>query len=82
MTPTVATIFAIPQIAFFGYALQYIGFPISLLLLGVVALCGVLLIRKGLSFPIPVVKDHHTSTDAAEFESKEFQSELELIDDA
>jgi sugar phosphate permease len=57
LSPTVATLFAIPQIAILGYVLQYIGFPITLSLIGMIALCGVLLIRKGFSYPIPITEE-------------------------
>jgi len=86
LSPTVATIFAIPQIAIFGFALQYIGFPITFALLGLIALCGVLLIRKGLSFPIPVSDEHQNDMDLVKIEAPELDismgnDELKIVED-
>ncbi|MHA2024544.1 MAG: MFS transporter [Candidatus Thorarchaeota archaeon] len=49
LSPTIATLFAIPQIAIFGWivAIPGIGFPLTLALCGLVSLGGVLLIRNG-----------------------------------
>ncbi len=49
LSPTIATFFAIPQIAIFGWivAIPVIGFPITLALCGIISLVGVILIRKG-----------------------------------
>jgi MFS family permease len=58
LSPTIATLFALPQIVFFGWSISTIGFPTTLLLCGVVSLLGVILIRHGLSKPKPVVQDH------------------------
>lgn len=46
-----------PEIAFFGAALQHIGFPITLMLTAIISLVGVIMIRKGLSFPIPITEE-------------------------
>ncbi|MGY5879199.1 MAG: hypothetical protein RTV31_03065 [Candidatus Thorarchaeota archaeon] len=77
LSPTVATIFAIPQIAIFGFALQYIGFPITLSLIGMIALGAVLLIRKGLSFPIPVTEERKKAKELAVIE----ETEQSIMDD-
>lgn len=45
--PTIATLFAIPQIALFGWLITIIGFPMTLAACGVVSLMGVLLIVHG-----------------------------------
>jgi hypothetical protein len=57
LSPTIATIFALPQIVFFGWSISTIGFPVTLLLCGVISLIGVFMIRHGLSQPKPVVQD-------------------------
>jgi MFS family permease len=57
LSPTLTIIFAIPQIAFFGALIQYIGFPLTLAITGIISLVGVLMIRKGLSYPIPITKE-------------------------
>ena len=50
LSPTIATLFAIPQIAIFGWivAIPGIGFPLTLALCGLISLGGVVLIRNGL----------------------------------
>ena len=45
--PTLATLFAIPQIALFGWLITIIGFPLTLASCGVVSFMGVLLIVHG-----------------------------------
>ncbi len=57
LIPTVAMIFAIPQIIIIGATIQYLGFPISLVLCAFISLLGVLMVRKGLSYPIPIKQD-------------------------
>ncbi|MFX1484208.1 MAG: MFS transporter, partial [Promethearchaeota archaeon] len=50
LSPTIATLFAIPQIAVFGWiiAVPIIGFPLTLTLCGIISFLGVLMIRNGL----------------------------------
>jgi MFS family permease len=57
LSPTIATLFALPQIAFFGWLIPNAGFPITLAIVGAVATLGVLSLRKGLSQPKPVASD-------------------------
>ncbi len=57
LSPTLTMLFAIPQIALFGWLIPVAGFPITLLLIGLIASAGVLLIRKGLSYPKPSADD-------------------------
>ncbi|MHA2066733.1 MAG: hypothetical protein ACXABY_20365 [Candidatus Thorarchaeota archaeon] len=57
LSPTLAIAFAIPQIAIFGALIQYIGFPLTLAITGLISLVGVLMIRKGLSYPIPITEE-------------------------
>ena len=51
--PTLMLIFAMPQILLYGWIIQEFGVPYSLLICSLIALIGVFLIRKGLSYPIP-----------------------------
>jgi MFS family permease len=57
LSPTLAIVVAIPQIALFGASIQYIGFPITLAITGLISLVGILMIRKGLSYPIPITEE-------------------------
>ena len=57
LSPTIATIFALPQIALFGWLIPTIGFPLTLMLCGLISLCGVSLVRKGLSQQKPVLEE-------------------------
>jgi hypothetical protein len=66
LSPTIATIFALPQIWFFGWLIPTIGFPLTLMLCGLVSLVGVLLIRKGLHQPKPVLEEEVWSNGQAE----------------
>jgi hypothetical protein len=54
LTPTIAMLFAIPQIALFGWLITIIGFPLTLMGCGVVSLVGVILISHGLNQPTPI----------------------------
>ncbi len=53
--PTLATLFAIPQIALFGWLITIIGFPLTLAACGITSLTGVLLIIYGFRHEPPVV---------------------------
>jgi hypothetical protein len=59
LSPTIATLFAIPQIAIFGWivAIPVIGFPLTLALCGLISLGGVLLIRNGLQQDRPLLEE-------------------------
>lgn len=50
-------ILAIPQIVIVGFVIQYLGFPIALMMCGMVSFIGVLMIRKGLSYPVPTPEE-------------------------
>jgi MFS family permease len=54
LTPTIAMLFAIPQIALFGWLITIIGFPLTLIGCGAVSLIGVILISHGLKQPTPI----------------------------
>ncbi len=58
LSPTIATLFALPQIAIFGWLISNIGFSFTLILCGLVSLIGVILIRHGLSQTKPFAQDH------------------------
>ena len=53
LTPTIVTFFALPQVIIFGALLPLVGFPITLILVGLVSLVGVLLIQRGFHSPKP-----------------------------
>lgn len=53
LSPTIATIIAIPQIAIFGWLIPLAGFPLTMAACGLISLLGVVMIRKGLSYPKP-----------------------------
>ncbi len=57
LSPTIATIIAIPQIAVFGWLIPLAGFPLTMASCGLISLFGVLMIRKGLSYPKPTPSD-------------------------
>jgi hypothetical protein len=61
--PTVVLIFAIPQIAFFGWLIPLLGISTTLFLCGCISTIGVLMIRKGLSYPKPWLDDTAVSTE-------------------
>ncbi|MFW9834417.1 MAG: MFS transporter [Candidatus Thorarchaeota archaeon] len=51
--PTLATLFAIPQIALFGWLITIIGFPMTLAACGLISLTGVMLIIHGFRHEAP-----------------------------
>ena len=53
--PTLATLFAIPQIALFGWLITIIGFPLTLASCGVISFTGVLLIIHGFRHEAPEI---------------------------
>ncbi|MCF2136406.1 MAG: MFS transporter [Candidatus Thorarchaeota archaeon] len=55
LTPTIATIMAIPQIALFGWLIPVAGFPLTMALCGLISLIGVVMIYSGLRHPVPTV---------------------------
>jgi MFS family permease len=57
LIPTVQMILALPQIVIIGYSIQFLGFPISLLICALISVVGVLMIRKGFSYPVPIPED-------------------------
>jgi MFS family permease len=52
--PTLMLLFSMPQISVFGWVITEYGVPLALIFCSMVATLGVLLMRKGLSYPIPV----------------------------
>lgn len=62
LIPTVAMILALPQIVIVGFVIQYIGFLYALAMCGLVSLLGVLMIRKGLSYPVPTPEEETWAT--------------------
>jgi MFS family permease len=57
LMPTVAMMLALPQIVIIGFTIQNFGFPVSLVICATISLVGVLMIRKGLSYPVPVPEE-------------------------
>jgi MFS family permease len=57
LTPTIVTLFSLPQVIIFGTLLPLVDFPITLLLVGLVSLMGVGLIRRGFGSPKPAKVD-------------------------
>jgi hypothetical protein len=57
LQPTILMLFAMPQIAIFGWLIPIIGFPTTLLCVGCISLCGVFVLRHGLNQPrtIPAI---------------------------
>ncbi|MHA2021488.1 MAG: hypothetical protein ACW96N_07220, partial [Candidatus Thorarchaeota archaeon] len=55
------------------------GFPLTLALCGLVSLCGVLLIRKGLHQPKPVLEEEAWSNGQAEAQAVVEEVEEEMI---
>jgi MFS family permease len=62
LSPTIALLFAIPQIAFFGWLIPTAGFPLTLVLCALISLLGVGMVRKGLSYPKPVIAEGASET--------------------
>jgi hypothetical protein len=82
LSPTIATIFALPQIWIFGWLIPTVGFPLTLALCGLISLTGVLLIRRGLSYPKPVLEEEAWSNDQAQAEVVVEELEEEIMRDA
>jgi MFS family permease len=57
LSPTIATLLAMPQIAFFGWLIPNAGFSITMTLCAFISLIGALMIAKGLSHPKPLAND-------------------------
>ncbi|MGQ4910746.1 MAG: MFS transporter [Candidatus Thorarchaeota archaeon] len=53
LSPTISMLFAMPQIAVFGWLINIIGFPLTLMSCGVISLIGVILVAHGLKQPVP-----------------------------
>ncbi len=57
LSPTIATILAMPQIALFGWLIPNAGFSITMTLCAAISILGVIMIAKGLSHPKPLAND-------------------------
>jgi len=55
--PTLATLFAIPQIALFGWLITIIGFPMTLAACGIISFTGVMFIVHGFRHEPPAVEE-------------------------
>jgi MFS family permease len=60
--PTVVMLFAIPQIAFFGWFIQYAGIPLTLILSGCISTLGVLMIQRAFSYPPPSPEENQLNS--------------------
>lgn len=66
LMPTVAMILALPQIVAVGFIIQYLSFPIALIMCAILSLIGVLMIQRGLSYPIPTPEEETWGSPKAE----------------
>lgn len=57
LMPTLAMLFAIPQILIVGPAIENVGFIPPLFFCATVTVIGVLLVRKGFSYPMPILDE-------------------------
>ena len=84
LIPTVQMILALPQIVIIGYSIQFLGFPVSLMICALISFAGVLMIRKGLSYPVPIPEDEIWGAPKEEspvgFEDV-FEPEIDVDDD-
>jgi MFS family permease len=78
LSPTIATLFAIPQIAIFGWivAIPEIGFPLTLALCGLISLAGVVLIRSGLQLEPPEPEEETWANGNGKTEPEEIVDEI------
>ncbi len=68
LQPTVAMIFAMPQIGLFGWLIPIIGFPATLVMIGLINIIAVAIIRKGLNKPKPSERAAQYGVDSASLE--------------
>ena len=73
--PTLATLFAIPQIALFGWLITIIGFPLTLASCGVISATGVMLIIHGFRHEAPDLESDAWANGDAMLPPKEQESE-------
>ena len=82
--PTLATLFAIPQIALFGWLITIIGFSLILVSCGVISFTGVLLIIYGFRHEAPELDGDAWANGDAVLPPKEPEadsSETKLLED-
>ena len=60
LQPTILMLFAIPQIAVFGWFIPMFGFPATLVCVGCISLCGVFVLRHGLNQPRNIISTHES----------------------
>ena len=82
LLPTIATLFAIPQIALFGWLITLIGFPLTLASCGIVSIIGVLLIVHGFRHEVPKTEESAWSAAAPEVQVSDVLTEHEIIIDS
>ncbi|MFW9847596.1 MAG: MFS transporter [Candidatus Thorarchaeota archaeon] len=84
LIPTVAMLFAIPQILIVGPTIQSVGFIPALLFIALVSLVGTYMIHKALSYPTPILDEKpHDSESQSLVEENAFEDEvgLEIVDE-
>lgn len=64
--PTLMLLFSMPQITLFGWVITEYGVPLALILCSLISFVGVLLMRRGLSYPIPTEEESVESEVAEE----------------
>ncbi|MFX1369748.1 MAG: MFS transporter [Promethearchaeota archaeon] len=64
LSPTILFLFAMPQIGIYGWLINIIGFPVTLVLCGLVSVGGVLVIRSGLAKPRPIIEEPKQESDS------------------
>ncbi len=64
--PTLMLLFSMPQISLYGWIITEYGVPLALILCSLVSFVGVLLMRRGLSYPIPTEEESVESEVAEE----------------
>ena len=87
LQPTIAMIFAMPQIAIFGWLIPIIGFPVTLVSIGLINVIGVVIIRKGLHQPKPAeradasqVPSHENGSSFPEEEKSTVETVVDLTE--
>lgn len=76
--PTLATLFAIPQIALFGWLITVIGFPLTLAACGVTSFTGVLLIIHGFRHEPPALDEETLAIGDVTAPPKESELDAEI----
>jgi MFS family permease len=71
LQPTLVMLCSMPIIVLFGWLVPNYGFPMTFTICALIALSGALTIRKGFSYPIPMIKDIEVASEEEREEVKE-----------